>query len=233
MKVLLCTLFALTLAVGTVAPLKAGDDHDHDHEADEHAESALCHVCRVHEAETEAEPVVATAEYEGKTHGFCSEKCRDTFLEAPESYVPPVFPRPAPEFLMRGLDGTDVSSETYRGKLILLDFWATWCPPCVTDLPNLTSLHERYEKDGLVILSLSIDEGDSATRKVKRMVKRRDARHPVFLDLTDTPAWPSYGVRVVPTQFLIDTEGQIVAQWSGKIDLAIVEAEIARILGTS
>ena len=81
-----------------------------------------------------------------------------------------------------------------------------------------------------MVLSLSIDEGDGAARKVKRMVKRRDARHPVYLDAIESPAWASYLVRVVPSQFLIDAEGRIVAQWSGKSDLDDVEARIAGLL---
>jgi len=195
-------------------------------------ERAICPVCRVHEGETEAEPIVAAAEHDGHTYGFCSIKCRDTFLEAPASYLPPVFPRPAPAFVVRNLDGTEVSSDSFRGKTVLLDFWATWCQPCLDDLPRLTGLHDRYVDDGLVVLSLSIDEGDKAARKVKRTVKRRAARHPIYHDATDTPAWASYQVRVVPTQFLIDAEGQIVAQWSGQTDLAAVEAEIVRLLTT-
>ncbi|MEM7052189.1 MAG: redoxin domain-containing protein [Acidobacteriota bacterium] len=191
---------------------------------------ALCPVCRVHEGETKVESVVASAEFEGQWYGFCSEGCRDTFLHAPVSYLPPVFPRPAPAFAVLGLDGSEVSSESYRGKVLLVDFWATWCPPCVKDLPSLTRLHERYADDGLVVVSISIDEGEDAERKVAKMVKRRKARHPVFLDAT-TSAWVDYQVRVVPTQFLVDRAGQIVAQWSGKVELEAVEAEIVRLLG--
>ena len=224
MRATLHVLCALALAAGAAA---ANDSTTDVAVSDERA---ICQVCRVHEGEAEAEPVVASAEYEGHTYGFCSVKCRDTFLEAPESYLPPVFPRPAPAFVVRDLDGAEVSSDAFRGKTVLLDFWATWCQPCVDDLPKLTRLHERYDEDGLVVLSLSIDEGDDAARKVKRMVKRRDARHPVYLDATDTPAWASYLVRVVPSQFLVDAEGRIVAQWSGQIDLDEVKAEIARLL---
>ena len=81
----------------------------------------------------------------------------------------------------------------------------------------------------MTVISLSTDEGDDAPRKVRRMVKRRKATHPVYLDALDDPAWASYQVRVVPTQFLIH-DGNIVAQWSGQIDLAIVEDAIAKLL---
>lgn len=224
-------LSALLLATGTTI-VAAGDEHEHahQHEDEANAERALCPVCRVHEGETEEEAVLAVAEHAGETYGFCSEDCRTTFLEAPASYLPPVFPRPAPAFVVHDLEGAEVASDAFEGKLMLLDFWATWCQPCVADLPNLTRLHEQYEQDGLVVLSVSIDEGDDAAKKVARMIKRRKTRHPVFLDATASPAWASYLVRVVPSQFLVDTEGRIVAQWSGKVDLGVVEAEIERLL---
>lgn len=211
------------------AVLMAGEGHHHD-DASVDAERAICNVCRVHDGENEPEPVVATANFEDTSYGFCSEGCRDRFLEAPASYVPPVFPRPAPGFAMHDLDGNEVSSDSLKGKVVLLDFWATWCPPCLKDLPKLTELHERYQASGFVVVSLSIDEADDAVRKVRRAIKRRKARHPVYLDTTDTSAWAAYGVRAVPTQFLIDGMGQIVGQWSGKIDLEVVEAAVVEVL---
>ncbi|MEM7353882.1 MAG: redoxin domain-containing protein [Acidobacteriota bacterium] len=192
------------------------------------ATEALCPVCRVHDGETELERVMATAEHEGASYGFCSTGCRDKFVEAPAAYVPPVFPRPAPAFTVRDLEGADVDSQTLRGRTVLLDFWATWCPPCIKDLPKLSQLHERYTEDGLTVVSVSIDEGDDAAKKVARMVKKRKATHPVYLDSTEAPAWATYLVRAVPTQFLINAEGHVVAQWSGQIDLKVVEAEIVK-----
>lgn len=176
--------------------------------------------------------MVASADHAGHAYGFCSTECRDTFLKAPEAYLSPVFPRPAPPFVVRDLEGADFSSEELRGRVVLLDFWATWCQPCVKDLPKLARLHERHSARGLTVLSVSTDEGDDAARKVARMVKKRKATHPVYLDSTDSPAWGAYLVQVVPTQFLIDGDGNIVAQWSGKIDLEEVEAEITGLLGT-
>lgn len=188
--------------------------------------TALCPVCRVHEGETETEEVRATAEHAGETYGFCSEGCRETFLDAPEAYLPAVFPRPAPAWTALGLDGAEVASGTYDGKLVLLDFWATWCPPCIEDLPRLSALHDEYSDRGFAVVGLSIDEGDDAARKVERMMRRKKASHPVFLDRTATPAWAAYLVRTVPAQFLVDPDGQIVAQWLGRTDLDAVEEEI-------
>lgn len=194
------------------------------------SEKMICPVCRVHEGETEPEEVVATLEHDGHVYGFCSEDCRDKFQEDPEVYLPPVFPRPAPSFEVRDLDGNNFSSDELRGRIVLLDFWATWCQPCVDDLPRLSRLHERYFDRGLTVVGLSTDEGADAVRKVKRMIRRRNASHPIYLDALESPAWAAYRVQVVPTQFLIDGDGQIVAQWSGRIDLEVVEAAIADLL---
>ena len=195
--------------------------------------SAVCHVCRVHEGEAEPEAVVATAEHDGHTYGFCSVACRDKFVEEPTAYLPPVLPRPAPSFEAVDLDGKTFSSDSLQGQWTLLDFWATWCQPCVTDLPKLTALHERYSAQGFAVVGISIDEGKKAAKKVARMIKKRKVGHPIYLDSETVPAWAAYQVRAVPAQFLINPEGQIVAQWSGAIDLKNVEAELARVIGGS
>lgn len=193
----------------------------------------LCHVCRVHDGEDRVEEVVATAMFQGEIHGFCSVGCRDKFVESPVPYLPPVLPRPAPSFTALGTDGEAFSSESLRGQWTLLDFWATWCPPCVEDLPELTALHQRYAERGFAVVGISIDEDPKAAKKVERMMKRRKASHPVYLDSETAPGWVAYNVRSVPAQFLVSPEGQIVAQWSGAIDLEVVESEIVRVLGVA
>ncbi len=222
--------FLAALLMGLlVVPLTAGEGHAHDDE-DEAKETAVCNVCRVHEGENDPEPVVATADFGGETYGFCSADCRDKFEEAPESYLPPVFPRPAPAFTVQDMDGNDFSSQELDGRVVLLDFWATWCLPCVQDLPKLSRLHESYKERGVSVLSVSIEEERGARRKILKMMKKQEATHPAFLDQGEVSAWASYNVRVVPAQFLINQDGEIVAQWSGVTDLEEVEKQIARLL---
>ncbi|MEE8525055.1 MAG: redoxin domain-containing protein [Thermoanaerobaculia bacterium] len=213
----------LLLAILFTAAVAAAD-------ADTDADKAVCPVCRVHDGETELEKVLATAEYRGQTYGFCSEKCRDTFLEAPQGYLPPVFPRPAPAFAVRDLDGGEVASSELPAGALLLDFWATWCPPCIKDLPRLSKLHRRFAGSGFAVVSVSIDDGDDAASAVTRVARKRKTTHPIYLDSAETPAWGAFQVRVVPTQFLLDADGNIVAQWSGKIDFEIVEAAVEDLL---
>lgn len=227
------TLTLLVLTLTLLCPPARGEDSDTKQNRPVLGDQALCNVCKVHGGETEKETVVAIAEHEDMAYGFCSQGCRDKFVEDPEGYLPPVLPRPAPSFEVLNLEGETVTSSFMDGKLVLLDFWATWCPPCLDDLPKLTKLQKRYADKGLVVAGLSIDEGDGAVKKIKRMVKRRKAEHLIYHDAKDAPAWAAYKVRSVPAQFLIDGEGNIVAQWLGKTDLEDVEAKILELLDTS
>lgn len=172
--------FVALLATAPSAFVHASDGA-HDHAAEDGQVFATCHVCRLHDGETEAELVVATFEFDGATYGFCSEGCRDRFAEDPVTYVPQALPRPAPAFTVVDLAGESFSSEALAGQWTLLDFWATWCPPCVADLPKLSAMHDRYADRGFAVVGISIDEGRRVDRKVARMMKRRGASHPVYL----------------------------------------------------
>lgn len=193
------------------------------------AKEAICPVCQVEEGESEPETVKATSVYEGKTYGFCSDKCKKRFDEYPVAYVPPVLPRPVPAFSVQSLDGKDVPFKALAsGKPVLLDFWATWCQPCVSAMPELQKLHQKHAAKGFAVVGISIDEEKDKARK---FVEKRKIAYPVYLDATKTPAWSVFHVRTVPAAFLVDGEGRIVRQWLGKVDLKEVEREVAKLVG--
>lgn len=177
------------------------------------AREAVCHVCRVKEGTTHPEPVRATRTHEGVEYAFCAEKCAREFAADPAAFLPPVFPRPAPAFALRDLEGGEISLAGLRGRVVLLDFWATWCAPCLKSMPELEALHRRYGAKGLTVLGVSTDEG--GPEKVRRFAKARKVTYPIALDDEWAPAWADYRVRAVPSAFLIDREGRIVAQWTG------------------
>ena len=163
---------------------------------------ALCPVCKVHEGEADPEPVKATSAYKGQTYGFCSETCKKTFDEYPEAYVPPVLPRPVPAFTVKSLEGKEVSFQSLApGKPVLVDFWATWCAPCVSAMPELQKLHQRHAAKGFSVVGISIDEEHD---KAKKLAAKKKLAYPVFLDATETPAWSTFHVRSIPAVFLID-----------------------------
>jgi peroxiredoxin/YHS domain-containing protein len=176
-------------------------------------QKGICLVCKVKHGEAEPEPVKAVRTYEGKEYGFCSEKCAQEFALDPAAYVPADMPRLAPTFAFTDLAGKPLTSESLKGQVVLLDFWATWCMPCRKSMPELQALHDRYASRGLTVIGVSIDEGGPA--KVQRYVRSKKFTYPIVMDDAKSPAWDAYKVKAIPAAFLLDREGRIVAQWTG------------------
>jgi thiol-disulfide isomerase/thioredoxin len=212
----IATLFGVLLALFALAGAAA-------------AEKVICPVCRVHEGEADPEPVKAASVYEGTTYGFCSAKCKQTFDDYPEAYLPPVLPRPVPAFTLKTLDGQEVSfSSLAAGKPVLVDFWATWCAPCLHAMPQLEKLQARHAGAGFSVIGISIDEEHA---RVTELAAKKKPGYPIYLDATATPAWSTFHVRSIPAAFLVDAEGRIVEQWLGKVDMREVERAVAKLVG--
>jgi len=190
---------------------------------------APCAVCRITEGATEPEKVVATSDYQGDIYYFCSQKCKEDFDADPVAYIPPVLPRPAPNFTLANLAGEKIVLENFRGKIVLLDFWATWCKPCVKSMPALQKLHEAFASKGFSVVGNSIDE--NGKKKVGAFIAKHKIAYPILLDADENPAWEAYKVKVIPAMFLIDRRGQIVKQWIGEADFKEVESAVASLLG--
>ena len=195
------------------------------------AKMAICRVCVVNHGEGEPEAVKATRTYQGKEYGFCSDKCAKTFDADPAAYLEPEFPRAAPAFALSDLAGKPVSSASLKGKVVLVDFWATWCVPCRKSMPELQALHDKYASRGFTVLGISTDQGGVA--KVKKFVEDRKYTYPIAVDSEKAPAWEAYGVRAIPAAFLLDAKGRIVAQWTGAPNTAEVESRIDSLLATT
>ena len=193
------------------------------------AKTAVCVVCRVTKGETEEEEVKALRMHEAQEYGFCSEKCAKAFDADPAAYIPPAFPRPAPKFELRDLTGEPVSNERLEGKVVLLDFWATWCAPCRKSMPDLQRLHRKYVDRGFAVVGVSIDEGGTA--KVKKYVASKKITYPIAVDSSDHPAWEAFRVKAVPAAYLLDRQGRIVAQWTGTVaSVADLETKLEGLL---
>lgn len=113
---------------------------------------------------------------------------------------------PAPTWKMKDLEGKTVSADDFKGKVVVLDFWATWCPPCRAEIPGYVDLYRKYGKDKLVIIGASVDEGGPAV--VKDFVTKFGVAYPVMMADDATQA-AFGGLEGVPTTFLIDQNGQI------------------------
>lgn len=133
---------------------------------------------------------------------------------------------PAKEFGLPNLAGKVVSLSQYRGKVVLLDFWATWCVSCVEELPELKTFHAKYGPKGLAVLAASVDEG--GRQAVIPFVAEHDIPYTVLL--TDQRTLEAYGVWGLPTTFLIDREGIVRKRYVGYKSMREVESEIVSIL---
>jgi peroxiredoxin/YHS domain-containing protein len=186
---------------------------------------ALCPVC-VLKGEEELEKVKAHSEHDGEMYYFCSKDCKKEFDSDPTAYLPPVLPRPAPAFTVESLKGEDVSLQDFKNKTVLIDFWATWCKPCLKTMPQLQQLYQSYADKGLVVLGISVDEDEDRIKKIKKWIDKMGISYPVFSDAKEAPAWHTFNVKAIPALFLVNKDGQIVAQWRGKIDHKQLKNEV-------
>lgn len=135
--------------------------------------------------------------------------------------------RVAPDWQLQDLEGKSVRLSDFKGKVVVLNFWATWCPPCRREIPDFVALQKQYADKGLVIIGVSLDEGGAAV--VKPFVKKMGINYPVVMG--DQKTMAAYGgIQVVPTTFIIDKTGKLAAQHEGGADRATFEAEIKPLL---
>ncbi|MEO8399330.1 MAG: TlpA disulfide reductase family protein [Ignavibacteriaceae bacterium] len=120
----------------------------------------------------------------------------------------------ASNFSLQSIDGKEISMEDYEGKIIILDFWATWCGPCRKGIPDLVELQKKY-KDDLVIIGISLD---SDTRNdVIPFTKEYKINYPVVYG-NEEIVNDYGGINAIPTTFVLDTERKIVAKYIGLVD---------------
>jgi peroxiredoxin len=124
---------------------------------------------------------------------------------------------PAPNFTLPNLDGNNVSLTDYRGKVVLLNIWATWCAPCVAEMPSMQKLYQELKDEGFLILAVSLDE--SGVEAVKPFVKMHKLDFPVLLD-TKGEIKSLYQITGIPESFVIDKSGTIVERIVGPRDWA-------------
>src|SRR5205823_2100118 len=95
-----------------------------------------------------------------------SDRCRDEFLKNPHEFTGANTARPAPGFTLKDLNGQSVNLDDYKGKVVLLDFWATWCAPCVASMPELQRLHARYAPRGFAVIGIALmKKGQRSSRR--------------------------------------------------------------------
>jgi thiol-disulfide isomerase/thioredoxin len=136
-------------------------------------------------------------------------------------------PEPAPEFKLSTLDGKPISISDSKGKVVVLNFWATWCGPCRAEIPDLIDLQTKY-KDQLQIIGLAVDV--DSTDDVKKFAESFGLNYPIAVS-NDQTRIRYGGIAALPTSFIVDTEGRIVQKHEGLRDPALYETEIRSLLG--
>jgi thiol-disulfide isomerase/thioredoxin len=135
-------------------------------------------------------------------------------------------PDPAPDFKLTALDGKPLTLAALQGKVVLLNFWATWCGPCRAEIPDLVALQERY-KDRLQIVGLNVDDEEA---DIKQYVQETGINYPVAMTSNDVRIQFG-GIPALPTSFVLDTEGRVVQKHVGLWNPAVYETEIRALLG--
>jgi cytochrome c biogenesis protein CcmG/thiol:disulfide interchange protein DsbE len=156
--------------------------------------------------------------------GACSSSVR---LDKAAAVKPDQDRRSAPDFTLKDADGRPVRLSDYRGKVVILDFWATWCDPCAMEIPWFMDIERREKDHGLEVLGVSMD--DEGWDAVKPFAAKLGMNYRVLMG-NDETAQLYGGVDALPTTFLIDREGRIAAVHVGLADRRDIEDGVERLL---
>lgn len=142
------------------------------------------------------------------------------------STVPSKVNYPAPDLSLTDLDGKPVSLVDYRGQVVLVNLWATWCPPCREEMPTLVDFYNKYRSLGFVLIA--IDQGETA-ELVKPFVTEFALPFPVWLDM-ESLAGREFNTMNLPSSYVIDRDGQVRLMWIGGISRKNLEAYVPKII---
>lgn len=136
-------------------------------------------------------------------------------------------PTPLPSFTFHDLDGRAISSESLRGKVTIVNFWATWCPPCRAEIPDLIALQNKYH-DQLQIIGISQDE--TGPELVRKFATEQRMNYPIVMSTPELERIFT-GIYALPTSFIIDRNAQIVQKHVGMLNAATTEGETRLLAG--
>jgi thiol-disulfide isomerase/thioredoxin len=145
-------------------------------------------------------------------------------VEQPHEQVSPLVGKPAQDFSIGDLDGRMRSLAEHKGKVVLLDFWATWCGPCRREMPNIAKLHRELESKGLAVVAVNVAEKPSV---VSAFLTKNGYKLPIWLDL-DGKVAGQYGAAGLPTLVVIDRKGSVAAHLIGLRSEEEVRAELKK-----
>ena len=133
---------------------------------------------------------------------------------------------PAPNFELTGLDGKAIALKQYKGKVVVLNFWGTWCTPCRKETPDLVAVQKQFADQGLIVIGVAMDRSNQAG--VQTFAKKYLVNYPIVI--ANSTLNHDYGVIVAPTTFIIDKSGKIVYRHIGALTRQELAQQIARLL---
>lgn len=143
------------------------------------------------------------------------------------SAIPVAVDYEAPELTLHDLDGNEVSLSDYRGKVVLVNLWATWCPPCRAEMPTLEGYYRDHHKENFIILA--IEAGGDPHDQIVVFAKHFDLSFPVLEDPQGT-SLAAFRTQSLPSSFVIDPEGRVKLAWVGAISRAMLEKYVTPML---
>lgn len=142
--------------------------------------------------------------------------------------VPALRGKPAPNFELPDLKGSKVHTTDFKNKVLLVNFWATWCSPCIVEIPWFIEFQQKYGPQGLQVIGISLDE--AGTKDVVPFVEKHKMTYPVLLG-NDSTAELFGGIMGLPTTFIVDRDGKYYSMHRGLVSRESVEEELQNLLG--
>lgn len=142
------------------------------------------------------------------------------------STIPAKVEYPAPQLRLKDLSGNSVSLTDYSGKVVLVNMWATWCPPCKAEMPTLEAFYEKYKNDGFVIVGIN----DGETRDlVEPFVSEHNLTFPIWLD-EHYASEKAFNTANLPSSYVIDRQGTVRLMWIGAISARVLEKYVPDVI---
>jgi peroxiredoxin len=133
----------------------------------------------------------------------------------------------APDFTLDMLDGPETTLSDLRGQVVLINFWATWCPPCRAEMPAIQEVYDRYRDQGFVVLAVDLREGDA---QVKGFIEQMELTFPILMD-RDGDVSERYRIRSIPTTYFVDRSGVIQdVVIGGPMPRALIESKVTALM---
>jgi cytochrome c biogenesis protein CcmG/thiol:disulfide interchange protein DsbE len=133
----------------------------------------------------------------------------------------------APDFTLEMLDGREMTLSNLRGQVILVNFWATWCPPCRKEMPAIQEVYDRYRDQGFVVLAVDLGDGDD---QVRRFIEQMELTFPILMD-RDRDVSRHYRILSIPTTYFVDRSGVIQdIVIGGPMPRALIESKVTALL---